>query len=63
MEEQRHQHRSRVGGRQVSENDLDQPAQGDQIGAAARMGARHLRESEQTEWGRALSVMGVELDG
>jgi GNAT superfamily N-acetyltransferase len=42
---------------------LEWEAEPNSIGFYEKMGAWHLRESEQTEWGRALSVMGVELDG
>jgi GNAT superfamily N-acetyltransferase len=42
---------------------LEWEAEPNSIRFYEKMGARHLRESEQTEWGRALSVMGVELDG
>jgi GNAT superfamily N-acetyltransferase len=41
---------------------LEWEAEPNSIGFYERMGARHLRESGQTEWGRTLSVMGVELD-
>jgi GNAT superfamily N-acetyltransferase len=33
------------------------------IGFYEKMGGTYVRESDQTEWGRHLSVMGVELDG
>jgi GNAT superfamily N-acetyltransferase len=42
---------------------LEWEAEPNSIGFYEKMGARHLRDSEQTEWGRTLSVMGVELDG
>jgi len=42
---------------------LEWEAEPNSIGFYEKMGARHLRESAQTEWGRTLSVMGVELDG
>ena len=41
---------------------LEWEAEPNSIGFYERMGARHLRESEPTEWGRTLSVMGVALD-
>jgi GNAT superfamily N-acetyltransferase len=42
---------------------LEWEAEPNAIGFYEKMGARHLRDNEQTEWGRTLSVMGVELDG
>ncbi len=42
---------------------LEWEAEPNSIGFYEKMGARHLRDSEQTEWARTLSVMGVELDG
>jgi hypothetical protein len=33
------------------------------IGFYERMGARYVRDTEPSGWGRALSVMGVELNG
>jgi GNAT superfamily N-acetyltransferase len=51
-------HAQRVGAKR-----LEWEAEPNSIGFYERMGARHLRDSEQTEWGRTLSVMGVELNG
>jgi GNAT superfamily N-acetyltransferase len=42
---------------------LEWEAEPNAIGFYEKMGGRYVRESEQTEWGRRLSVMGVELDG
>jgi len=42
---------------------LEWEAEPNAIGFYEKMGARHVRDSEATEWGRILSVMGVELDG
>jgi GNAT superfamily N-acetyltransferase len=42
---------------------LEWEAEPNAIGFYEKMGARRLRDSEQTEWGRTLLVMGVELDG
>jgi GNAT superfamily N-acetyltransferase len=41
---------------------LEWEADPNSIGFYERMGAKHLRDSEQSEWGRTLSVMGVELN-
>jgi len=40
---------------------LEWEAEPNAAGFYERMGAKHLRESELSEWGRRLSVMGVEL--
>ncbi len=42
---------------------LEWEAEPNSIGFYEKMGGQHVRESEQTEWGRTLSVMGVDLDG
>jgi GNAT superfamily N-acetyltransferase len=42
---------------------LEWEADPNSIGFYEKMGARYLRDSEQSEWGRTLTVMGVELDG
>jgi GNAT superfamily N-acetyltransferase len=42
---------------------LEWEAEPNAIGFYEKMGGTHVRQSEQTEWGRTLSVMGVELDG
>jgi GNAT superfamily N-acetyltransferase len=42
---------------------LEWEAEPNAIGFYEKMGARYLRESEPTEWGRRLTVMGVDLDG
>jgi GNAT superfamily N-acetyltransferase len=42
---------------------MEWEAEPNAIGFYEKMGARYVRDSEQTEWGRILSVMGVELDG
>ena len=42
---------------------LEWEAEPNAIGFYEKMGGTYVRESEQTEWGRYLSVMGVELDG
>ena len=42
---------------------LEWEAEPNAIGFYEKMGGTYVRESEQTEWGRRLSVMGIELDG
>jgi GNAT superfamily N-acetyltransferase len=42
---------------------LEWEAEPNAIGFYEKMGGTYVRESEQTEWGRYLSVMGVELHG
>jgi GNAT superfamily N-acetyltransferase len=42
---------------------LEWEAEPNAIGFYERMGATRLRDSELSEWGRTLSVMGVELRG
>jgi GNAT superfamily N-acetyltransferase len=42
---------------------LEWEAEPNAIGFYEKMGGRYVRDSEPTEWGRILSVMGVELDG
>jgi GNAT superfamily N-acetyltransferase len=42
---------------------LEWEAEPNAIGFYEKMGGTYLRQSEQTEWGRILEVMGVELDG
>jgi GNAT superfamily N-acetyltransferase len=42
---------------------MEWEAEPNAIGFYEKMGGTYVRESEQTEWGRTLSVMGVELDG
>jgi GNAT superfamily N-acetyltransferase len=42
---------------------LEWEAEPNAIGFYEKMGGTYVRESEQTEWGRYLSVMGVELNG
>jgi GNAT superfamily N-acetyltransferase len=42
---------------------LEWEAEPNAIGFYEKMGCAYVRESESTEWGRTLSVMGVELDG
>jgi len=42
---------------------LEWEAEPNAIGFYERMGARYIRDSEPSEWGRTLSVMGVELRG
>jgi GNAT superfamily N-acetyltransferase len=42
---------------------LEWDAEPNAIGFYEKMGGTHVRESESTEWGRTLSVMGLELDG
>ena len=42
---------------------LEWEAEPNSIGFYEKMGARYLRDSELSEWGRTLSVMGVELNG
>jgi GNAT superfamily N-acetyltransferase len=42
---------------------LEWEAEPNAIGFYEKMGGSYVRESEETEWGRRLSVMGVELDG
>jgi GNAT superfamily N-acetyltransferase len=42
---------------------MEWEAEPNAIGFYEKMGGTYVRESEQTEWGRYLSVMGVELDG
>jgi GNAT superfamily N-acetyltransferase len=51
-------HAQRQGARR-----LEWEAEPNSIGFYEKMGARYLRDSEQSEWGRTLTVMGVELDG
>ena len=41
--------------------ELEWEAEPNAIGFYEKMGAKYLRESEPSEWGRRLSVMGVEL--
>jgi GNAT superfamily N-acetyltransferase len=40
---------------------LEWEADPNAVGFYERMGARHLRESEPSEWGRILPVMGIDL--
>jgi GNAT superfamily N-acetyltransferase len=42
---------------------MEWEAEPNAVGFYEKMGGRYVRDSEQTEWGRILSVMGVELDG
>jgi len=42
---------------------MEWEAEPNAIGFYEKMGGGYVRESEQTEWGRYLDVMGVELDG
>jgi GNAT superfamily N-acetyltransferase len=42
---------------------LEWEAEPNAIGFYEKMGGTYVRQSEQTEWGRTLSVMGVELIG
>jgi len=42
---------------------LEWEAEPNAIGFYERMGAKYIRDSEPSEWGRTLSVMGVELHG
>jgi GNAT superfamily N-acetyltransferase len=42
---------------------IEWEAEPNSIGFYEKMGAKYLRDSDQTEWGRTLPVMGVELDG
>ena len=42
---------------------LEWEAEPNSIEFYERMGARYVRDSELSEWGRTLSVMGVELNG
>ncbi len=42
---------------------LEWEAEPNSIGFYERMGARYVRDSELSEWGPTLSVMGVELNG
>jgi GNAT superfamily N-acetyltransferase len=42
---------------------LEWEAEPNAIGFYERMGATYLRDSELSEWGRTLSIMGVELRG
>jgi hypothetical protein len=42
---------------------MEWEAEPNAIGFYEKMGGTYVRKSEQTEWGRYLSVMGVELDG
>jgi GNAT superfamily N-acetyltransferase len=42
---------------------LEWEAEPNSIGFYAKMGARYVRDSELSEWGRTLSVLGVELNG
>jgi GNAT superfamily N-acetyltransferase len=42
---------------------LEWEAEPNAIGFYEKMGGAYVRQSEQTEWGRNLEVMGVELDG
>jgi GNAT superfamily N-acetyltransferase len=42
---------------------LEWEAEPNAIGFYEKMGGTYVRPSEQTEWGRYLDVMGVELDG
>jgi GNAT superfamily N-acetyltransferase len=40
---------------------LEWEAEPNAVGFYERLGARHLRDSEPSEWGRILSVMGIDL--
>jgi GNAT superfamily N-acetyltransferase len=42
---------------------LEWEAEPNAIGFYEKMGGTYVRESKRTEWGRFLSVMGVDLDG
>jgi GNAT superfamily N-acetyltransferase len=42
---------------------LEWEAEPNAVGFYDKMGARYLRESELSEWGRRLSIMGVDLSG
>ena len=49
--------------RKLGAKRLEWEAEPNAIGFYEKMGASYVRESEETEWGRRLSVMGCELDG
>ncbi|MDP9233352.1 MAG: GNAT family N-acetyltransferase [Actinomycetota bacterium] len=51
------EHAQRVGARR-----LEWEAEPNAVGFYERMGGRYLRDSEASEWGRALPVMGVALN-
>lgn len=51
------EHAQRLGARR-----LEWEAEPNAVGFYERMGGRYLRDSEASEWGRALPVMGVDLD-
>jgi GNAT superfamily N-acetyltransferase len=42
---------------------LEWEAEPNSVGFYEKMGARYLRDSDQSEWGRTLPVMGVDLNG
>ena len=56
-------HRSADHARTLGARRLEWEAEPNAIGFYEKMGGTYVRESEQTERGRYLSVMGVELDG
>jgi GNAT superfamily N-acetyltransferase len=48
--------------RELGARRLEWEAEPNATGFYERMGGRYLRESEVTEWGRVLDVLGVELE-
>lgn len=42
---------------------LELEAEPNSVGFYERMGARYLRDSEPSSWGRTIPIMGVDLDG
>lgn len=49
--------------RELGARRLEWEAEPNALGFYERMGATHVRDSEVTEWGRVLDVLGVELEG
>ena len=47
--------------RQLGGKRLEWEAEPNAVGFYQRMGGRYLRESEPSEWGRVLAVMGIDL--
>lgn len=48
--------------RRLGARRLEWEAEPNAVGFYERMGGRYLRDSEASEWGRSLPVMGVDLD-
>jgi GNAT superfamily N-acetyltransferase len=47
--------------RQLGAKRLEWEAEPNAVGFYERMGGRYLRDSEPSEWGRVLAVMGIDL--